>query len=239
MSMIRLALAALAMTPALAQAGDAATAHILGFSEDGRIFVLEEFGVQDGSGFPYANRFYIDTATDTFLPGTPIRVRIDDEAAEVATARAQARDKGEKVVASSVLQSNPGFTAGWNALTEASADPFRMVVYPRPVFPAIDAPVEFRLAEIPLAPPAGCENLGETMGFRLVRIDAAPDAATTILHEDAAIPASRRCPQGYTIGGVQTFYPRGGEPVFAVVIAVRSMGFEGPDFRWIAVTGRL
>ena len=60
-----------------AKAGDAATLNVLGFSSDGAIFAFEEYGVQDGSGFPYANRYYIDTATDTFLPGSPIRKRID------------------------------------------------------------------------------------------------------------------------------------------------------------------
>ena len=240
MSTIRLALIILLGVFSLkAAAGDTATPQVLGFSTDGKVFAFEEYGIQDGSGFPYANRFYIDTATDSFVAGTPIRVRIDDEAADVAAARAQAREKGDKIVAESVLAANPGDTAGWNAITEQSADPFRMVVNPRPVFPPVDAPVEFRLEEIPFAPPAGCENLGDTMGFRLVRIDPTPGGETTLVHEDASIPASRNCPTGYGLGGVQTFYPQSGDPVFAVMIAVRSIGFEGPDFRWIAVTGRL
>lgn len=240
MQMIRPVLLAVSLlASASAFAGDTATPQVLGFSADGKVFAFEEYGVQDGSGFPYANRFYIDTAADSFLSGSPIRVRIDDEAADVTTARAQAREKGDKIVAESLLAANPGDTAGWNAVTEQSADPFRMVVNPRPVFPPIDSPVEFRLEEIPFAPPSGCENLGDTMGFRLVRIDPTPGAETTLVHEDASIPASRNCPTGYRIGGVQTFYPQSGDPVFAVMIAVRSIGFEGPDFRWIAVTGRL
>lgn len=232
-------LAASLLASVSAFAGDTATPQVLGFTADGKVFAFEEYGVQDGSGFPYANRFYIDTATDSFVAGTPIRVRIDDEAAGIAAARAQAREKGGKIVAESVLAANPGDTAGWNAVTEQSADPFRMVVNPRPVFPPVDAPVEIRLEEIPFAPPSGCENLGDTMGFRLARIDPTPGGETTLVHEDGSIPASRNCPTGYRIGGVQTFYPQSGDPVFAVMIAVRSIGFEGPNFRWIAVTGRL
>lgn len=240
MQMIRpVLLTASLLASVSAFAGDTATPQLLGFSADGKVFAFEEYGIQDGSGFPYANRFYIDTATDSFLAGTPIRVRIDDEAAGIAAARAQAREKGDKIVAESVLAANPGDTAGWNAVTEQSADPFRMVVNPRPVFPPVDAPVEFRLEEISFAQPSGCENLGDTMGFRLVRIDPTPGGETTLVHEDASIPASRNCPIGYRIGGVQTFYPQSADPVFAVMIAVRSIGFEGPDFRWIAVTGRL
>ena len=49
---------------------------------------------------------------------------------------------------------------------------------------------------------------------------------------------SRGCPIGYRIGAVQTF-STDSLSAYAVLIAVRQYGFEGPDFRWIAVTGRL
>ena len=56
-------------TPLAAHAGDVAELEILGFTGDGGVFAFEEYGVQDGSGFPYANRYYIDTADDTFSQG--------------------------------------------------------------------------------------------------------------------------------------------------------------------------
>ena len=92
----------------------------------------------------------IDTTTDKFLPDTPIRVRIDDESANLQAARAQAREQGGKIVADDVLAENRGFLAGFNAITEISADPYRMTVNPRPVFPHIDAQLEFKLEEISL-----------------------------------------------------------------------------------------
>lgn len=230
-----LALAAATFTsPALA--GDAAELSILGFSPDGAIFAFEEYGIQDGSGFPYANRFYIDTATDSFINGTPIRVRIDDESASVKAARANASEQGQAVISDDVLQ--PGFTAGFNAVTELSADPYRLAVNPRPVFPPIDAPLEFRLEEIALEQPDNCFDLGEAVGFRLVQVGLKPGEETRIIHEDSSIPESRRCPLGYRLGAVQTFYPQGGSPVYAVLISVSSLGFEGPDHRWIAIPGQ-
>jgi len=69
------------------RAGDVARLEILGFSHNGAVFAFEEYGVQDGSGFPYANRYYIDTASDSFVKGTPIRVRLDDESATIDAAR--------------------------------------------------------------------------------------------------------------------------------------------------------
>lgn len=220
-----------------AHAGDVAQLEILGFSQDGSVFAFEEYGVQDGSGFPYANRYYIDTANDSFIKGTPVRVRIDDESASLETARDQARQKGEPVVKQAELAANRGFTAGSNPVTELSADPLRTVVNPRPVFPAIDPPLEFRLEILPMGETPGCEDQGEISGFRLLRIDSAPDGKTQLLHEDKSVPQSRGCPNGYSIGAVQTFY-KDGISRFAVLIAVRRVGFEGPDYRWIAVTGK-
>ncbi len=232
-----LALLAPIAFPALANAGDVAQLEILGFSKDGGVFAFEEYGVQDGSGFPYSNRYYIDTASDSFIKGTPVRVRIDDESASLTAARDQARQQGEPIVKQAELAANLGFTAGSNPVTELSADPLRIVVNPRPVFPAIDPPLEFRLEVLPMGETPGCEDQGVVSGFRLVRINSAPDGKTQLLHEDKSVPQSRGCPNGYSIGAVQTF-STDGLSRYAVLIAVRRVGFEGPDYRWIAVTGK-
>ncbi len=220
-----------------ASADDAATLNILGFSADGATFAFEEYGVQGGSGFPFANRFYIDTATDTFVSGTPIRVRIDDETASVAQVRAQAQAQGETIIADAVLDENAGFLAGFNAITELSADPHRIVVAPREVVLPFDAPLEYRIEEIVFEPGDTCFDLREReIGFRLLSINAQPGGVTEVLHEDTSVPASRGCPQGYTFGGVQIFHPADGPMIIAVVLSVESLGFEGSDFSWMAVT---
>lgn len=216
-------------------AGDASKLNILGFSADGSVFAFEEYGVQDGSGFPYANRFYIDTQTDQFTGGSPFRVRLDDEAQLVETARTQAMAAGEAFIVDADLK--PAFTAGFNQITEISADPYRMAVNPRLVVPPIDAPIEFRLDEKSFAPNANCEAVQtESVGFSLTMLGLEPGQVAKNLHDDTGVPASRGCPDGYRIGGVHTYYPEGGQPVYAVTIAVRSFGFEGPDHRWMAVT---
>ncbi len=221
------------------RAGDTATLEVLGFGPDGRIFAFEEYGVQDGSGFPYANLFYIDTTSDKFLPGTPIRVRLDDENATLQAAREEARRRSQTIAADALLAQNPGFLAGANAVTELSADPFRMKVNPRPVFPPIDDPLEFQLEEVEVTTPDRCRDLGEMKGFRLLQGATAQGRTARVIHADTGIPASRGCPLGYSLAAVQTFYPEAGTPVFAVLIAVRGFGFEGPDHRFMAVTGRI
>ncbi|WP_378942732.1 DUF2259 domain-containing protein [Mesorhizobium sp. ANAO-SY3R2] len=219
-----------------AQAGDAAELNVLGFSADGKLFAFEEFGIQDGSGFAYANRFYIDTTTDKFVPETPVRVQMEDESVGLPVARDQARERGEKIAKDADLAANRGHLAGFNAVTEISADPHRMVVNPRPVFPPIDAQMEFKLEEISLGQIERCPGIGPIKGFKLVQVGEG--GKTTVLQEDKDVPASRGCPTGYRIGGVQTFFAPGGTMAYVVLVTVIRHGFEGPDHRWIAVTGR-
>src|SRR5690606_7736483 len=228
-------LTALVIAPLGARAGDTATVEILGFSADGRIFAFEEFGIQDGSGFPYSHRFYIDTGSDEFVSGSPIRVRIDDEAANLELARQQARERGDAIVPSATLAANRGFTAGARPATQISGDALHMAVNTRPVIPPIDATLELRLEEFSLQGPDYCGDFGPTKGFRLTRLGVQPGEQATLLHEDSTLPASRGCALGYSIGAVQTFFPQGGAPVYAVMISVRSAGFEGPDHRWIGI----
>lgn len=225
------------MIPAFA--GDVAAVNVLGFSPDGRVFAFEEYGVQDGSGFPYAHRYYLDTATDTFVSGTPIRVMIEDETVGVPIARAQAKLRGEKLFKDATLDANRGNLAGYNAVTEESADPHRLAVNPRPVYPVVDAPLELRLEEFSFEAPERCQGITDVKGFRLLRIDASPNGRTKMLHEDTKIPLSRGCPTAYRLTGIQTFYPHNGAPVYAALIAIQRYGFEGPDYRFIAFTERL
>ncbi|MEK1890290.1 MAG: DUF2259 domain-containing protein [Phyllobacterium sp.] len=225
---------------ATAHAGDAAKLNILGFSKDGSIFAFEEYGIQDGSGFPYANRFYIETATDKFLPKTPVRVRLDDEHSSLEEARDKAaRDaQGVTSLTDLELQANLGNTVASNPVTELSADPFKVKVNPRPIFPALDPVLTFTLEEVAAPASETCQNIAEIKGFRLTLTEDKPEAKQELLHADESVPTSRGCPLGYSIGAVQTFYPQGAKPVVAILVAIRAFGFEGPDHRWLAVTTR-
>jgi predicted secreted protein len=231
---IVLAATLVTLSAGVADAGDAAELKILGFAQGGRIFAFEEHGVQDGSGFPYANRFYIDTATDKFLPGTPIRARIDDDTADLSRARSEAAAAGDKILPD--REFSPGFTAAFNAITEQSADPLKLVALPRPIFPPMERAVGIRLEEIDVPGPENCESIGPVKGFRLIRFDPETNADVTLLHKDTRVPESRNCPTGYRLGGLQT---DAGNGVMAVLIIVEGAGFEGPNHRWLAVTGKL
>ncbi len=217
-------------------AGDFAKREIHGFSVDGGIFAFEEYGVQDGSGFPYSNIFVIDTATDQWTAGSPFRARLEDETRTVLDAREEAR-----ILAGSVMKSfeNRGNVVATNRTTELGIDSKRMIANPRLVVPPIDDAVEFRLEEISFAGSARCQVFGSTQGFRLLQIGTQDGDTTRQLHEDTSIPESRNCPLRYDLADLVTYFPEGQSPIFAVLIRMQTVGFEGPDGRFLAVTGKL
>lgn len=218
-----------------ALAGDFAKREIHGFSLDGGLFAFEEYGVQDGSGFSYSNIYVVDTATDQWTAGSPYRVRLDDETKTVFDAREEAR-----ILAGTVMKSFEarGNVVATNRATELGIDDKRMIANPRLVVPPIDDAIEFRLEEISFSGTRTCEAFGATKGFRLLKIGTRDGYETIILHEDAAIPESRNCPLRYSLADMVTYYPQGQSPTFAVLIRMQTVGFEGPDGRYLAVTGR-
>ena len=222
-------------------AGDVAEPAIIGFSPDARTFAFEEFGVQDGSGFPYATVFLIDTASDGWLSGTPVQVVLEDGKADVGDARSRAwqlataplRDAG--VVAGNfvVLASQP--------LGEYPADP-RALSFGVPGFDPLGDPVaryrlELAVTEVPLEAECPADGRGAGPGYALTLQDLATGQAV-LLHRDAGVPRSRGCPIDYGIS-VAVLAASGDASVLAVLVSLFRQGFEGPDRRFLAVTGRL
>jgi len=220
----------------MAHAGDFATRAILGFSEDGSRFAFEEFGRQDGSGFPYSNIYVINTATDQWTAGSPFRVLIQDENASEDDARDQARDQAGNAL--SVIR-QPGVHAATNQQLEIVDNPHRMAAKPYVFNPPTSDSIEFRIEEIPVTPPEMCKDFGETKAFRLKQIFSEPGKATRLLHEDDGVPSSRRCPLSYRFADILTYYPDNGPAVAAILILMEQVGFEGPDGRYLAVTTQL
>ncbi|QCI62875.1 DUF2259 domain-containing protein [Phreatobacter stygius] len=221
------------LAPAAAAAGDIASRSLLGFNADGSRFAFEEYGTADGSGFPYATIYVVDTARDTWVPGTPVRVRLEDETRTIAQARAAAAARARPLLSGI---SPRGELVASNPISEISADPHRVAFVPRIVHPPVDPPLTLELAEYDLPSPSPYD---ETKGFRLV-LKTGETART--LHEDRAIPPNRGLPFGYRIADVVTYHPPVGTnapPVLVVLILVLAKGFETPDGRHLAVAARL
>lgn len=233
---IAAAVFASALMAEVACAGDIASFQAVGFSPDGSVFAFEEYGVQDGSGFPYSNIFFIDTRKDTFLPGTPIRARIDEEKAGLAEVRAQTQAKAAALVDRYDMAANPGLIAAFNPVTETEAPAHRLVYRQYAVEPPVGGSFTLALKEIALQPSVPCKDVTpQSIGFSLAFESEDGQVSDRVLHTDTAIPESRKCPTAYRIGGVVIHHPAGPDPIHIVLVQVLSFGFEGRDGRWIAV----
>ena len=223
-----------------ASAGDFSAFQSLGFSPDGKIYAFEEFGVQDGSGFPYSTVYFIDTEKDAYLTGTPIRVRIEDEASDIAKARAESLGKAKALVEKHKVLANPGLLAAFNPMGEVGVDRKRIEYFQHAVEPTPGGSYALALDEIPLELSDKCRDITPEggKGFRLTLVKRDGEAANAVIHDDTRVPESRNCPISYQVSGAVTFNPLDGAPVHVALVLVRSFGFEGNDGRWIAVPFR-
>jgi len=222
--------------PQISFAGDFAKRHIHGFSADGGLFAFEEYGVQDGSGFPYSTIYIIDTETDSWTAGSPFKAQINDETKTIFNAREQAR-----ILAGPRMKSfeERGTIVASYKPTQRGVDKKRIVANPRIVVPPIDETVEFRLVKKSFPESGSCEGLGPTAGYRLSQIATTPNQTTRIIHEDKSVPESRSCPLDYDFADLVTYYPANRAPKAALIILMQRIGFEGPDGRYLAVTTNL
>ncbi len=220
-----------------AQAGDKAERHILGFSPDGGTFAFEQFGVQDGSGFPYADIFAIDTASDRWIDGSPFRVLLRDERAQLKWARRDVLTQAGNLLRERVI-SNPGRLLASNPPDELSADPHKVVVNANPVQLARPERWTFSLQEMTFKNPRCTAFVSEEVkGFKLTM--QKDGQASRTLHADTSLPKSRGCSLRYAISDILVHEPNGGKRVFAVLVSLYAHGFEGPDRRFLAVTAQV
>ncbi len=232
-----IALAAMAfMLAKTVAAGDLANRHIIGFSPSGDYFAFEEYGRQDGSGFPYSNIYVIDTQRNKWVRGSPFRVLVKNENASVKLARNKARSKF-RAMRRRLNIFRKGRLLASNPVTELSANPHRVEVALRsPMMtgdPEAGNPLEFSLREFDLPSPA-CRRFTErrTKGF-VWRVRRAGERAV-VLHRDKRIPKSRGCPFNYAISDVVSMRKRDGSLVYVVITSVFRHGFEGTERRFIA-----
>lgn len=235
------ALLLLLIGSARAMAADGAALNIIGYSPDSRYFAFEQYGVQDGSGFPYWEVYLVDLKTNEWVKGAPWRVILQDEQAKLSAARDQARAAAEPELAARAITEPAELLAAMPA-TEVSADRQRLTFdrwyIPMGSKPETQSEVKIRhelaLTQKPLPATGNCLPEEQTQGFTLTLKDFQA-GNTRILAEDKTIPASRNCPLGYDIAAVVA---PAGNPMtdrLVALIGVYSRGFEGANHRFIAV----
>jgi predicted secreted protein len=220
----------LALAPS-ARAGDFAQTIMLGTSPDGRYIAVEEFGVQDGSGFPYSSIFVIDIDNDSWVKGTPVRVRIDNEMAAPSSARRQARQQVTGILDSLDISEDvlPVLLAA-NPRGELSSDPHYLIYNSSLAVPSQVISTQLELVETSFEN-NDCPDPA-IKGFILTQT---ANGQSRQLHKDTKIPGSRKCPLRYRIRAVHSLLQFGGPRRFIVTIQMESFGFEGPDGRHLFI----
>lgn len=220
------------MLPALPTlSAELAERSILGYSDNGRYFAFEQFGIQDGSGFAYSEIFIIDLVQDRWVPGGPIRVRLEEDGSGLRAARRNAMEQASARLnrygigaPARVLASTTPMESGAQE-EEITFNPLAML---NPIHPLRTLRVE----NLPMSSPRDCYGMVETAGFAL-SLQAQGGAKQTI-YRDSQLPMSRVCPARYGISDIVV--PFDGSPGRAVaLISVYQLGFEGLDRRFLAV----
>ncbi len=212
-----------------AVAADAADRAIIGFSMDGGHFAFEEYGVQDGSGFPYSNIYIINLKTDEWVKGSPIRVLVRDENATAHTARHQALTEAAPLIEKyGTVQ--PIKLLASNAVGERVTSPHTMT-FKR--FHNLSTLWSVQLTELDIEQPGECKRFSPVRSFALsARVEG--QDKTVELYRDKKLPKSRGCPEGYKLADVIALGESEDAPV-VVLVHKLTFGFEGRDARFIAV----
>ncbi|WP_245319470.1 DUF2259 domain-containing protein [Mesorhizobium temperatum] len=241
------------------QAGDAAARRIIGFSPDGSYFAFEQYGTLDAgaSDSGWSEIDIIDTRTDEFVGGKPIRIVDETEEATLTVdqARAQAAAQAAPILARYAIAPRGERTA-----VDRFTFPDDMVAYQdiarleqvsqKSLSPSYDelGISSIQLDQILADNTTDCSSsfdetqqgaaTGKGLGFRLT-LQGQDGKPFKLLHEDKAVPGSRNCPTSYSLSESYAFTPDGKPAVLAVLVQRFSQGFEGRDRRFIAVTGQV
>jgi len=239
-----------------ATAGDGAALNVLGFSADGRFFAFEQYGVQDGSGSFYATISALAIGEGRPVKGLPLTAVMDaDDPALTQQPREQrmAVVRAKAAADAAPLLKQMGIVEPGNPMEVVSASRSRLLLDADEVKSVSSTAVatvmlpaarfgpdaRLQLREFDIALPR-CKDLvpgDHPSGFGLtVERKGRP---TIHLSRDQTIPALRGCPDHYGIAEVHALPLTDGSTALAVVIQYFYMAFEGPDRRFLTVTGRV
>lgn len=247
---------AIAATAPGALAGDGSAIHILGFSADGRYFAFEQYGEQDGSGTLHSSITAVEIAGDRPVKGMPFTAVMDPDNPALGK---EPRDKqlsdirGRAAADAAALLQQLGISGAGTQVAAVLASRSRFLLGPEQVRAAQKAVI----TTIPLPP----ERFGNDTRLVLREFDIAlprckdlvagehPNGfgltlerkgrPTIHLSRDQTIPAARGCPEKYGIAEAHALHLPDGSIALATVIQYFYTAFEGPDRRFLVVTGRV
>jgi predicted secreted protein len=214
------------------QANEAAERRIIGFSADGRYFAFEQFGIQDGSGHPYADIFITDLKEDRWVPGTPLHVRHNKEASSPQSARNEAMKLALPVLEKLKID-QPGRLVASRQIGELG-EPSKSLIFKPYYYTPPEGIVTLKLEVLDLPAIKSCENFAKiAKGFAITLLPAKGKALE--FYRDKTVPPSRICPVDYGFSDIIAHDISFNNTVFVALISLFQRGFEGPDRRFLAL----
>lgn len=214
-------------------AGDAATVNVIGFSSDGSYLAVEQYGMQDGSGFAWSEILFIDVQQNSYA-ANPEQILGDQEETLATVRSAVFRASREKLLELKIETTQLGKRLVHHPLTDQSADPHQITFSSTdPLYGLYYESFELRLTESDSTQRCDYWPDAAIRKLRLTLTD--PEKVVHVLQDDQQVPASRGCALRYRIQDVYLYQAS----AIAVFINLFSPGFEGENMRFLVITATL
>lgn len=237
-------LCVLFLAPAKVWAGDYSNLKFIGFSGDGKYLAFMQYGTGDASGYPFASVYLVDVEKNTFVT-KPFEVSIENErSTEQAAIRKAEAMAARKMRQLKIERGNTGRLVLSHLMTDwtyrewdsRGDDQEQKVKFNDYLNPNSANNYEYyQLTLKPVEVKTGCDVYYPYYKMELT-LDhfnqGEKDMEAQILQKDSQLPASRGCPLGYRLESVYSYKGK-----IAVFINVFTQGWEGPDMRYMVVTG--
>ena len=220
MKRLLIALCIALFTAPISHAADAAHLELIGFSKNGAFMAFTQFGVSDGSGFPYAYTSFVGVKNNRLEAELGGVLEVDSATTE------QARAKTRVQVAAAMRKY--GIIVGNQGRFIGVTPPHIYTTISE--FFALDRTYGLSIATKPAV--STVEYCNAPPQLLIVKLTAS--GKTRDLQRDTRLPASRDCAYGYEMRSAH-LYGRS----LAVFVSYQTVGFEGADSRWMVVTGML
>lgn len=226
----------------IAFAGDAAKLTHIGFSSDGKNYAFMQSGIQDGSGFAYAEIRFIDTLNNKFSAPEVKVIQQDEEVVTMLPEiEAEALKKAEATLKNLEI-STKGEVLVSRKISDLEARKLKEVSFSNgALIHGLTAPQYKVKMTLSKALAENCMNPGDGKKLKLELINL-QSKKISVLQDDKKLPASRGCVHNYEIEDIIVINPdQMSEQAARIVVLVRTFtyGFEGEDVRYMAVSGAL
>lgn len=239
---ILFALLLLVTIPSAIFAGDYAELNFIGVSENGKYMAFEEYGVQDGSGFSYSNVFFVKVETNEYA-AKPVRMSIEDENISLEKIRAKAtKSAAGSLKKLGIVKGNRGKMVVSRLMTDSAfaINPYTdsgkvQTIKFRSHVGSLYGIGDYELILNPLKV-EGKEDYVENPVYKLDLSfkDLSKDREVT-LQKDKSLPKTRGLPIAYRTEKIYLY----DNNKIIVFLNVFTSGFEGPDMRYMVVTGSI